>query len=272
MSRASFTIRSRRTSRRQPGRPRHRLRATRPRQPTPIPTNSHQTSDQRLDRQTDVKKPLLARNGLVRIPGVHESGYVNAARFSNANGVLKTGLVAARFPTNDVSLRDTDRSRELRLGKSAPKPSLPNLVAGNPRTLQHPAEYDTTLMSCQEGMTNLSLSRRFCRGMLRTQACTAMPQVTPRQLYDRLVVVTGAKTDEDLARRLDESLRTIQRLKAGNGVEFDRAVYLFQQAGWLTIDGEEANLPRAQVIASQIADRLEELADALGAPPAAREP
>lgn len=90
--------------------------------------------------------------------------------------------------------------------------------------------------------------------------------VTPRSLYDRLVEVTDARTDEELARKLDEGLRTVQRLKAGNGVEFDRTIYLLGQAGWLTTNGVEPNVERARLLAVQMADRLEEMAKALGAP------
>lgn len=94
-----------------------------------------------------------------------------------------------------------------------------------------------------------------------------MPQITSRQLYDRLIEVTGAQTDEELARRLDEGLRTIQRLKAGNGVEFDRAITLLGEAGWLNVEETgKPNVDRARHLAAQIADRLEDLATALGAP------
>lgn len=94
-----------------------------------------------------------------------------------------------------------------------------------------------------------------------------MPLIEPRTLYDRLVEVTGARTDEELARKLDEGLRTIQRLKAGHGVEFDRTIALLGQAGWLTVPtAAEPNVERARLLAIQIADRLGDLADALGAP------
>lgn len=87
---------------------------------------------------------------------------------------------------------------------------------------------------------------------------------SPQQLYERLLEVTQAGTDEDLARKLDMPLRSLQRLKEGRGASYERTVQLLSVAGWLAIEQppltpeEESEVARQLALAEAALARLRE--------------
>lgn len=87
---------------------------------------------------------------------------------------------------------------------------------------------------------------------------------TPRDLYDRLVAVLAPESDEDLARKLELPLRTVQRMKSGEGPRFDRAVELLEIAGWLAATNESLGLPdRLAALEAEVAQMKTERDNAL---------
>lgn len=70
------------------------------------------------------------------------------------------------------------------------------------------------------------------------------PRPTPKELVERLEVVLGARTADELVRRLHErgvtvQLRSIVRWKAGeSGPQWDKAVELLAIAGWLSTESD----------------------------------
>jgi hypothetical protein len=67
-----------------------------------------------------------------------------------------------------------------------------------------------------------------------------VPAPTPEELVARLMEVTGAKTEMQLAVALDVSIRTIQSWKAGKGISFPHTMMALDRAGWLCVDGDGA--------------------------------
>ena len=57
-------------------------------------------------------------------------------------------------------------------------------------------------------------------------------------LYARLRSLSGATSDEELARELNVKLRTLARLKAGEGTQYETTIRLLTAAGWLSLDGD----------------------------------
>jgi hypothetical protein len=95
-----------------------------------------------------------------------------------------------------------------------------------------------------------------------------MATVTPDVLIARLMEVHSARTREELARKLNVPLRTLQRWATGEvGMAFETAVDLLEQAGWLAVEGKQADHSaahqRARRVTAKLADDLEELAGLL---------
>jgi hypothetical protein len=90
-----------------------------------------------------------------------------------------------------------------------------------------------------------------------------MNELPPRKLYERLREVTGASSDEDLARAIGEGVKTVTRLKSGHGVEFDRTIKLLDLAGWLRLNGEAEPLEESRL--RFLANRIQQAADELAA-------
>lgn len=83
---------------------------------------------------------------------------------------------------------------------------------------------------------------------------------SPRKLYERLREVTGATSDERLARALDVGNKTVQRMKDGKGLEYETTVRLLGLAGWLRLNGETEDAARLRYLASRIEQAADDLA------------
>lgn len=97
-------------------------------------------------------------------------------------------------------------------------------------------------------------------------ASVAAQNLTPRELVEDLMRVYDARTQEDLARKLNKSLRTIQRWFANDGMNWENAIELLQLAGRLQtgeIAEAAAEQERARVIVSRLADEVEQLGQLL---------
>lgn len=89
---------------------------------------------------------------------------------------------------------------------------------------------------------------------------------TPQILYARLRSLSEATSDEELARELGVKLRTLTRLKAGEGTQYETTLRLLAAAGWLDLGDEadaRARLRESQRFVSRLERDLLELREAV---------
>jgi transcriptional regulator with XRE-family HTH domain len=89
---------------------------------------------------------------------------------------------------------------------------------------------------------------------------------TPQELYARLRSLSNAPGDEELAHELGIKIRTLTRLKAGEGTQYETTIKLLAAAGWLDLDSEadaRARLEQAQKFVDSGLGALEALREAV---------
>jgi hypothetical protein len=93
-----------------------------------------------------------------------------------------------------------------------------------------------------------------------------MASAAPKDLYDRLRELYPGLSEEKVARELDIGTKTLQRLKKGDGVEYDTTIHLLDAAGWLAQNDESttrAELRRLKREIREFAQAAEEIAGKL---------
>jgi len=89
---------------------------------------------------------------------------------------------------------------------------------------------------------------------------------TPQDLYARLRSLSEAPGDEELAHELGIKIRTLTRLKAGEGTQYETTIRLLGAAGWLNLDGDSdarARLQESLRFVDRNLKNLEELREAV---------